>query len=102
MEETITAVYEQGMLRLLKPLDLLEHTRVRISVQPERNIDDLPPAERREALRAILREAGLVVEREQILPTAHLLSEEEREELGRRFAGDPPLSQIIIEERDGR
>jgi predicted DNA-binding antitoxin AbrB/MazE fold protein len=102
MNETTRAIYENGVLWLLEPLDLPEHTRVRVSVQPERNIDELPPVERREALRAILRAAGLVAEREQVPPTAHLLSEEEREELGRRFAGDPPLSQIIIEERDGR
>ncbi len=71
-------------------------------MRPERNIDDLPSIERREALRAILQEAGLVTEKPKLPSGVRALTEEEREELGNRLVADPPLSQIIIEEREGR
>ena len=70
MEETVTAIYENGVLRPLAPLNLAEHTRVRIDIRPEPNIDELPPEERRQALHAILVASGVVAPNEEIPPTA--------------------------------
>lgn len=39
MSQTITAVYENGVLRPLKPLALPEKTRVRVQVEPAEEAD---------------------------------------------------------------
>jgi len=39
-KETVTAVYEKGMLRLLEPLPLPDHTRVQLTIE-----DTKPPDE---------------------------------------------------------
>lgn len=36
-----------------------------------------------------------------LTPLPEPISEEEQEELGRLFAGEKPLSEMIIEEREG-
>jgi predicted DNA-binding antitoxin AbrB/MazE fold protein len=93
MAEIVTAVYEQGVLRPLHPLELKEHQRVRLQVLPE-------PLEKVEhAIRALI-QAGLLTP-----PPGHSdispLSEQERHELSELLGRVPgkPLSQIIIEER---
>jgi len=40
MTETITAIYEKGVLRPLQPLDLREQQRVRIQVVPDKTEDE--------------------------------------------------------------
>lgn len=42
MNETITAVYEHGVLRPLNRLDLREHEQVRIRIEPQQDIDITP------------------------------------------------------------
>ena len=46
MDQTITAIYENGVLRPLTPLALPEHTEVEISIRP------LPSAAATEAIAA--------------------------------------------------
>ncbi len=100
MTKTVTAVYEHGVLRPLTPLDLPEHSQVEIDV---RTIHDTPDAHaRREQVRAALAAAGILAP---VTPVAAApLTEAERAELAERLAvpGATPLSQIIIEEREGR
>jgi predicted DNA-binding antitoxin AbrB/MazE fold protein len=99
MERTVMAIYEGGVLRLLDPLDLPEHTTVQISVVPLSAPSD--GWARRRHVREALAAAGLVTA-EPAGATNRPLAEPEREALGRRIPAGRPLSEIIIEEREGR
>ena len=94
MAEIVTAVYEQGVLRPLQPLDLREHQTVRLQVLPEE------PADEAEEVIQILVKAGLLTPplgRSEVDP----IPEEERRALAELLGQAPgkPLSEIIIEER---
>lgn len=104
MSQSATAIYENGVLRLLSPLDLPERARVHILIESVEPATELPataatdPDDEREITRRILIEAGLV--RPEPIPfTGIPLSEQELEELADRIAGAGPLSDLIIEER---
>lgn len=95
MTEIVTAVYENGLLRPLSPLNLDEHQTVRLQILSEEPRD--------EAIDKVLQpliEAGLLTP-----PRGHSevdpLSEAERRELADTIGRAPgkPLSEIIIEER---
>ena len=94
MAEIVTAVYEKGMLRPLRPLNLREQQTVRIQVLPEE------PANGVEAVLQKLITAGVITP-----PPGYSevdpISEEERRELAEMLGQAPgkPLSEIIIEER---
>lgn len=100
MTSTITAIYEEGVLRPLTPLSLPEHSRVLIQVE------QVSPAEEttthRHRVREALIAAGLSQPMSIPLPASSSLSSERREELARSFSTGGPLSQLIIEEREGR
>jgi len=98
MDETITAIYENGVLRPLAPLALPEHARVRISITPMPSPADAE-THRRQVVEA-LAVAGLTsaASDNPRMP----LSERERAELARRIPAGRPLSEIIIEERESR
>ena len=99
MTETITAIYEKGLLRPLEPLNLREQQRVRIQVLPEESEDEGAVAIR------ILVEAGLMhpPDRE-APPPPDPVSREERLALAKRLAEAPgkTLSEIVIEDRGER
>ena len=94
MSEVITAVYEDGKLRPLRPLNLREHQTVRVQVLSDE------PADEVDQVILNLVAHGLVTP-----PPGHsdvdLLSEDERRELAESLGNAPgrPLSEIIIEER---
>lgn len=97
MTETITAIYEKGVLRPLQPLNLREQQRVRIQVVSDEEIED-----EREATIRILEQAGLVRPRSRPsgLPPDPV-SAEERRALADR-AGQVPgkkASEMVIEDR---
>ena len=100
MDQTITAIYENGVLRPLTPLALPEHTVVEISIRP------LPSAAAAEAhrrrVRKVLSAAGLVLPEPDTPPFVQPLSAAERHQLACRIPTGRPLSEIIIEEREGR
>jgi len=96
----VNAIYENGVLRPLTPLDLPEHTQVQISVQPLPTPDEAQ--EHRRQVHEALVAAGLIRPTSASPSTRQPLSPEERAELARRFSGDRPLSDLIIEEREGR
>lgn len=100
MTNTVTAIYEEGVLRPLTPLSLPEHSRVLIQVEQVEAVDETTPHRRhiREALIA----AGLSQPVSIPLPASSPLSSERREELARSFSTGGPLSKLIIEEREGR
>lgn len=96
MSQTIPAIYENGVLRLLTPLELPEHTAVEIQiVRPVSSIDV-----ERQQVRQVLTEAGVIqpqtsegvqpVSETELAAAAHILGQ----------AG--PLSTVIVEERAGR
>jgi predicted DNA-binding antitoxin AbrB/MazE fold protein len=103
MSSTILAIYENGVLRPLTPLDLPEQTQVQIEVQQV----DLPEnlQEQRRKIHETLLAAGLskpktFAEAEALAIPAE--EDEEDEELANLFSQGKPLSEIIIEEREGR
>jgi len=94
MAETISAVYEKGILRPLQPLRLREGQMVRIRILPE------VASEGDAAVRSLV-EAGLLTP-----PPGHSdmepLTRTSATRTGRRLGRAPgkPLSQIIIEDRE--
>jgi len=100
MTETVTAVYEHGVLRPLTPLHLPEHSQVEIEVRVIQRPPDAPT--RREQVRAALDAAGILAPATP--PTVSPLSEAERAALADHLAvpGATPLSQVIIEDREER
>ena len=101
MIRNIKARYEKGVLRTDTPLDLPDGAEVVITIRTGSDRNE-PPLERGK-IRDALVAAGLVAKcaakgttKPKRLPLA------ERNRLGRLFAGKPPLSEIIIAERDGK
>ena len=97
MNETITVVYEQGVLRPLAPLPMPEHTRIEIQiVEPS-----LPVEEERHRVRQVLLAAGVI----RLQPSAEAVpsvSEAQLAAAASALAAGGPLSELIIAERDGR
>lgn len=98
MNTVVTAVYEQGVLRLLQPLTLPEHARVRIQVLEAEHGEGMDEASRAED---VLVAAGLI---KPLYPPLDLpqISEKRLAEVADRYAVGGPLSEVIIAERDGR
>lgn len=93
MAEIVTAVYEDGVLRPLQPLNLRERQTVRVQLLPEE------PTDVERVVQSLVK-AGLITPppgRSEVDP----VSEEERRELARVLGQAPgkPLSEVIIEER---
>ena len=96
MAEIVTAVYENGVLRPLRPLNLREHQTVRLQVLPEEPARD----EVEEVIQSLVA-AGLMRPRpNRGTPPPDPVSEEERRRLADIIGKAPgkPLSEIIIEE----
>ncbi|MBN2004422.1 MAG: antitoxin family protein [Anaerolineae bacterium] len=95
MTESITALYENGVLRPLTPLKLRERQTVRIQI-----LDAEPTLERNEAaIRNLVVEGVLTLPpgRSDLTPP----SDSERLALADRlgYAPGKPLSEIVLEER---
>lgn len=94
MFEMISAVYENGTLRPLVPLNLREHQRVRLQLWTEEPMDEVAP------IIQVLNNTNLLTP-----PPGHSeiapLTETERQQLAELLGKVPgkPLSEIIIEER---
>ena len=103
MKQTITAIYENGVLRPLTPLALPEQAEVQISIEPVPSNAETAEVQRRRVDDALIA-AGLMRPRPTPNPALRPLSEQERAELADRLGalGGKPLSEIIIEEREGR
>jgi len=102
MNQIVTAIYADGVLRPLVPLELPEQTEVEIEVKPIVRANGVAASaiDERARIHQILVATGLVLERQLPVPPSPPISEEERERLGRIFSVGKPLSEIIIEERD--
>ena len=94
--ETVTAIYEKGVLRLLTPLELPESTRVHLQI-----IDQTPADQEQHQVRQALLEAGLIRPRAASEPVEPV-SEAQLAQAARTLAKPGPLSDLIISERNGR
>lgn len=103
MNENVRAIYENGVLRPLQPLNFPEHSEVEIDVRDiSENGDTQENSDvSRKQVRDVLRKAGLLSEIKFDLPTTKI-SDERRKELAEIFAGDKPLGDYIDEDREGR
>jgi predicted DNA-binding antitoxin AbrB/MazE fold protein len=91
---SVRAIYHDGQLRPLDPLDLTEGQTVSLSIMPDGDEINLTMAE----VDARLRSAGFLMELD--LPAdAVELTPEERERIGRLFVGDRPSESLIDEDR---
>jgi predicted DNA-binding antitoxin AbrB/MazE fold protein len=89
MNHTTTAIYENGLLRPIVPLDLPEHSEVEITVQ----IND-------SSLRSKVRKAlNLQAQSNKI---EDVISNKRRAELSKIFTAEKPLSDYINEDRESR
>ena len=99
MSQTITAIYADGVLRPLAPLELENQTQVELEVRPIRNMESANYEERKQIIEAMAK-AGLLANTPALsFSSDEIISEEEEEELAQMFTGEKPLSEIIIEER---
>ena len=102
MGRTITAVYENGVLRPLEPLQIPEHAHVEIDVRQVVAGDDRDVQHAR--VRQALADAGLLAEESDALVSRSPLTPEERARRAQELAasGMPSLSSAILDEREGR
>lgn len=97
MNELITAVYEQGVLRPLIPLALPEHTHVQIQIiEPPQPVE----AERQRVRQALLA-AGIIRPRPVVEPVQPI-SETDLEAAAEALGQAGSLSELILAEREGR
>jgi predicted DNA-binding antitoxin AbrB/MazE fold protein len=85
MSQSVRAIYNQGSLRLLEPVDLAEGQEIRVVILSER-----------ERIRAAL--GDLLVQYPEV-PDDDFDEEALAREIEEAFRGQPPLSETIIEER---
>ena len=97
MNENIRAIYENGVLRPLQPLNFPEHSEVEIDV---RDAGENGAETMREKADRVLRDASLISSLK--FPNAEKLSDEERSRIGKLFSGEKPLGDYIDEDREAR
>jgi predicted DNA-binding antitoxin AbrB/MazE fold protein len=101
MAQRITAIYEDGVLRPLSPLELPEHSQVEIDIHQVPSATDR--SAHRDQVNQALVKAGLSLPSiDTTARTATQLSPERREELAQLFSTGGPVSELISEEREGR
>lgn len=101
MAEIVTAVYENGLLRPLEPLDLRERQRVRIQVLPDNGEGQEDSEDPIEILIHRLIAEGRMRPRPEGPIPPDPLSEEERQALADRLGRAPGklASEMVIEDR---
>lgn len=92
MVVSVRAVYQEGQLKLLEPVDLAEGQIVDVTIQPEPQ--RMSPDQVDERLRA----AGILLDVTAVDDTVEL-SAEERQRIGTLFAGERPSEDLIDEDR---
>ncbi len=93
-QQTVTAIYQNGVLRPLVSLDLPENSQVEINFKIVENKQDS-----RAAIAELLVQKGLSRRKKQIQLKQNLLPEE-RERLAKIFSAPQTLGEIISEERE--
>lgn len=89
MNQTTTAIYENGLLRPIVPLDLPEHSEVEITIQIN---DDSLHSKVRKALKI----------NNKVSKNESLISNKRREQLAKIFSTEKPISDYISDDRESR
>jgi predicted DNA-binding antitoxin AbrB/MazE fold protein len=97
MNRTITAIYENGILRPLSPLDLPEQSQVELDV---RQVVAPSKSAKRRQVHEVLVSAGLVSAISETVSAENQISSGRRKELAEIFSSEKPLAELISEERD--
>jgi predicted DNA-binding antitoxin AbrB/MazE fold protein len=97
MNESITVIYEGGVLRPLQPLVLPEHTRLEVQIVRRRR----SPGNQRKAVYDALQTAG-VIGAQAPVENLPFISEAQLAAAARDLAVGGSLSELIIAEREGR
>jgi predicted DNA-binding antitoxin AbrB/MazE fold protein len=97
MSQQIKAIYENGILRPLVPLDLPENSVVEIDVH---DVKENGAETMQEKADRVLCEAGLISSIK--FPNAKKLSDAERRRIGKLFSSEKPLGDYIDEDREAR
>jgi predicted DNA-binding antitoxin AbrB/MazE fold protein len=90
----VRAVYQDGQLRLLDPVELAEGQIVEVIIEPGRDQAVLTP----DQVDARLRAAGLLLDTSAMEDAAEL-TPEERHRIGSLFVGERPSEDLIDEDR---
>jgi predicted DNA-binding antitoxin AbrB/MazE fold protein len=90
MVASVRAIYEDGVLRLLEPINLAEGQTVNVTIETMPDFSEID---------AKLRAAGLLAEIDDVPDDAVELTPEERERIGRLFLTNRPIEQDIDEDR---
>ena len=96
MNQTLTAIYSNGVLRPLISLDLPENSEVELDLKV---IEKPQPS--REMIGELLVQKGLSL-RKKANKSKQNLSAEERERLAKLFSAPQPLGELISEDREER
>jgi len=97
MNRTITAIYENGILRPLSPLDLPEQSQVELDVRQV--VAPSKSAKHRQFHEALV-SAGLVAAVSKTISAENQISSERRKELAEIFSSEKPLAELINADRD--
>ena len=95
-QQTVTAIYQNGVLRPLGSLDLPENSEVELDVKIIESKQNS-----REAIGELLVQKGLSL-RKKKAESKQNLSAEERERLAKIFSAPKPLGELISEDREER
>lgn len=102
MTETIQVEISSELARQLRPYARQLPQILELGLQQMQTQTDLEATTHRRRVQEALQAAGLSQPQPEPGSTTGLLSAAQRAELGRRFAADRPLSDLIIEERESR
>ena len=97
MSETITAIYEKGVLRPLQRLTLPERTRVDLCIVARYESG----ADERQKVRQALLDAG-VIQPHPVVNALPVVTDAELAVAAQALGADGPLSTVILAEREGR
>ncbi len=95
-QQTVNAIYQNGVLRPVVSLDLPENTEVELDVKIIENKSDS-----REQIGEFLVRKGLSLRKKSVVPKQSL-SDEERERLAKLFSAPQTLGELINEDREER
>ncbi len=95
-QQTVTAIYQNGVLRPLVSLDLPENSEVELNVKIIES-KQTP----REQIGELLVQKGLSLRKKSTEPKQSL-STKERERLAKIFSAPQPLGELISEDREER
>jgi len=95
-QQTVTSIYQNGVLRPLVSLDLPENSEVELEVKVIESKQDS-----RAAIGELLVQKGLSRRKKKTEPKQNL-SPEERERLAKIFSAPQPLGELISEDREER